>query len=457
MQIAILGLGYVGTAVAACLLEDGHRVYGVDPDPTKVSALVAGTCPFSETGVDAILKSGCIAGKLNASTTSHEILENADIAIVCVGTEGRREGTLDVRAIISAATDIGAAVRRRDPAAPPLIVLFRSTLAPGTMDKVVLPALAASAQEGPGRLYEPVFNPEFLREGTALEDYRHPPEIVLGERFPGASRHAAGLYDDIEAPFHELAFAEAEFVKIISNCFHATKVAFANEVGRLCIELGVNPQRVIDVFLADRKLNISTRYLRPGGAFGGSCLPKDVRATVTLACERGLDTPLLTSLISSNEAHKAYLCDRLLACVPVRGRILLLGLSFKRGTDDLRGSPLVDLAHDIVASGRVLFVHDPDLTDSPRWSAGACPIREQLGEIADLLVEDLDIVTDVDLVVFAKTPTGPLPPHLASLPSTHIHRLAGFPRPAPVHSPARELSGGLVMPQFAVAAKASAP
>jgi GDP-mannose 6-dehydrogenase len=232
---------------------------------------------------------------------------------------------------------------------------------PGTMDRLVLPTLAQAAGEGPGRLYEVAFNPEFLREATAIKDYFAPPKIVIGERSPGLTGRLRGMYEGIEAPLFEVPFAVAETVKFADNCWHAVKVAFANELGRVCLARGVDPQAVADIFLADTKLNVSPTYLRPGGPFGGSCLPKDLSGMLALAREAGLTVPLLAGARESNAVHLAWIFQAVRQRCPPPGPVLLVGLSFKAGTDDLRNSPNLELAELLLEAGYDLRVHDPDL------------------------------------------------------------------------------------------------
>ncbi len=424
MRIVVFGLGYVGSTMIACLLEDGHTVAGVDLSHAKSSLVGGGRSPIVEPGVEAALMAGHADGRLTAATEVDGALDGADLAIVCVGTPTRRDGGLNLSQVAAVANDIGTALRRRPADLPPLLVVVRSTIPPGTMEGLVLPALAAAAGEGPGGRWEAVFNPEFLREGTAIADYRNPPKIVIGRRTPGVGERLLDLYRGIDAPVFELDLAEAEFVKFADNGFHATKVAFANEVGRLCLEHRVDPQRVMDVFLSDTKLNVSGAYLRPGGAFGGSCLPKDVACLVTQARRMGLRTPLLEALIPSNELHKEYLTRRVLSALHPGRRVLQLGLSFKAGTDDLRESPLVYLAHTLLEEGCDLSIHDPDVRADMLLGANRWFAWEKLPDLADHLVADLAAVPTPDLIIFGKRPPGPLPAHLAGVPQVNLFRLS---------------------------------
>lgn len=423
MNIVVLGLGYVGATAAACLLKDGHTVRGIDVNPDKAAAVAAGRSPVAEPGLDALLAEGAADGRLSAATELGAHLDNADLAIVCVGTPSQADGALDLTHIRTVTQELGTAVAGRDPARPPLVIAYRSTMYPGSMDGVVLPALSEAAGEGPGRRYEAVLNPEFLRESTAVADYYAPARIVLGEREPGAGKRMLGVYDHIEAPFFELSYREAEMVKLADNGFHALKVAFANEVGRLALELDVAPGKWADVFLADDKLNISPYYLRPGGAFGGSCLPKDVRAFVALGRLNGIDNPVMGNLIASNEAHKRYLAQRILAQVPNGGSVLLVGLTFKAETDDLRESPLIDLAETLIGKGIDLKIFDSDLKYGDLVGANLQFVQNRLPHLGRLLVEDIDAAGTPDLVVFGKRNDRVRAALPSSVPAIDIDRL----------------------------------
>ena len=361
MRIAILGLGYVGTTTAACLLRDGHEVVGIDINPDKVRMIGEGRSPVVEPGVEELLQEGVAAGRVRSAGTIEGLMAGLDMVIVCVGTPSRADGKLNLTHLLESTRQLGAALRERDAGKAPLLLVFRSTMPPGTMERLVLPTLETATGEGPGGRYEAAFNPEFLRESTAVKDYFSPPKIVLGERHPGATKRLGGIYDALEAPFFEVDYGVAEMVKFVDNSFHALKVAFANEIGRVSLSKGIDPQAVADLFLADTKLNISPYYLRPGGPFGGSCLPKDLSAMLSLARDGGLSVPVLNGAKESNALHLAWFAQKIKARCPAPGPLLLLGLSFKTGTDDLRNSPLLDLAELLLEAGYDLRVHDPDL------------------------------------------------------------------------------------------------
>lgn len=402
MKIVVFGLGYVGATATACLLRDGHTVLGIDVSPDKASKIEIGLSPVSEPGLDDLLAAGRDAGRLSADTDVGRHLDDADIAMVCVGTPSLPGGGLDLTQVCAVSAELGEAVRTRDAAREPLIVAYRSTMYPGAMEEVILPVLIDAASEDPGTRFEAVLNPEFLRESTAIKDYYAPSRVVVGERQPGVTKRMLGVYDHIDAPFFELPYRTAEMVKLSDNGFHALKVVFANEIGRLALELDVDPEPLIDVFLSDTKLNISPYYLRPGGAFGGSCLPKDVRAISALAGVRGVALPVMSNVITSNEAHKRYLADRVMDRLEPGGSVLLIGLTFKAETDDLRESPLIDLAEALVGKGYDLKIYDPDLKNRELVGANLAYVQQRLPHLSRLLVEDVGAAGDVSLVVVGK-------------------------------------------------------
>jgi GDP-mannose 6-dehydrogenase len=278
---------------------------------------------------------------------------------------------------------------------------------PGTMETMVMPRLCEASGEPAGRRYEPVYNPEFMRESTAIADYFNPPKIVVGERFPGAAKDLYGMYDGIDAPVFNVSFAVAEMVKYVDNYFHALKVSFANEVGRLALTSAVDPAEVTRVFISDTKLNVSSYYLRPGNAFGGSCLPKDVRALSAFGRDHGVDTPLLQNVIASNTAHKSFIAARVLAHAPKGARILQLGLTFKADTDDLRESPLLELAATLLEHGYDLSVFEPDLKPEQLVGANLAFAHSRLARLSELLVADFArAARKADLIVIGKAMPG---------------------------------------------------
>ena len=414
MHIAIFGLGHVGTTIAACLARDGHHAYGVDPDPAVTRAVAAGRSLVREPGLEALLAAGVAAGRLQAGASALPWADRLEMALICVGTPALPTGDgLDLGQLEAAARELGRLTRGRRPdrARPPLLVVVRSTVPPGTMESLVLPTLEAAVGEAPGRLYELAYNPELLRTGSAIRDHDDPPLVVIGERRPGFSRRLMGLHASTSAPLFEVPFRTAELLKLACNGWHALKVAFANELGRIAQGHGVEPATLSDLFLADPVLNLGPAYLRPGTPFGGSCLPKDLAALQGLAAAAGQSAPLLAATATSNTQHAAWLTRAVVARCPPPGPILLLGLSFKAGTDDLRGSPLLALARTLLAAGYDLAIHDPDLdparlTDAEGASAHA-------GPLAAMLTTDLDAaLAGAALVVLGK----PMPAVTARLP-----------------------------------------
>ena len=424
LRIAILGLGYVGTTAAACLARAGHHVLGIDINPDKVAAVGAGRSPVVEPLLDELLAAGVAAGRITSAAAIGGALDRLDLALVCVGTPSGGDGGLDLSHLLACTRELGQAVRRRRGAAP-LLLVFRSTMPPGGMDRLVLPTLEAAAGEPAGARYEVAYNPEFLRETTTVADYLAPSRILIGERAPGLARRLLGLYDGIDAPLFEVPFQVAEMAKLVDNGWHAVKVAFANEVGRLCAAHGIDPQAAADIFLADTRLNLSPCYLRPGGPFGGSCLPKDLSAMLALAGDAGLPLPVLAGARESNALHLAWLAQAVRARLAPPGRILQLGLSFKAGTDDLRNSPLLDLAAILAEAGYELAIHDPDLDPARLVGANSAVARYQTALLARLINDLGSAAAGAQLIVLGKPIPGireRLPP---GIPILDVTRLRG--------------------------------
>ncbi|WP_024512547.1 nucleotide sugar dehydrogenase [Bradyrhizobium sp. ARR65] len=407
MRIVVCGLGYVGVTVAACMLRKGATVIGVDVNPQKVEIANEGHSPVKESGVDETFSRARAENRLTAATTLGSALADADVVVACVGTPSREDGSLELSYVSSVSEEIGTAVRQRSAKCRPLLCVFRSTMLPGTMETVVMPKLSAAAGEPAGQRYEPVYNPEFMRESTAITDYFNPPKIVVGERFPGAAQDLHGMYDGIDAPVFKVPFAVAEMAKYVDNYFHALKVSFANEIARLALTSAINPRDVIRIFLSDTKLNVSPYYLRPGNAFGGSCLPKDVRALSAFGKKHGLEVPLLQNVIASNTAHKSFIARLVLAHAPRGARILQMGLTFKPDTDDLRESPLVELAATLLERGYDLCLFEPDLKPEQLIGANLAFANAHLARLPELLVADFArAAARADLIVLGKAMPG---------------------------------------------------
>ena len=359
MKVAIFGLGYVGFTAACCISSEGHEVVGVDVSDAKIADVNEGRPPFEEPGLADLMRKGAASGGLSATKDTATALKGADLAIVCVGTPSGPDGAHDMRYIVEVSRQIAAALAKAEGR---ITVAYRSTMRPGSVRHLIAPIFAAALGDGWEGRVELVYNPEFLREAQAIHDYFHPAKIVIGTADGSPSEAMEALHANIEAPVFRTAYEEAEITKFVDNSWHAVKVAFANEVGRVCEQIGISARQVHEIFVADTKLNISPYYTRPGGAFGGSCLPKDVRALQYIATDVGASAPLVDSLLRSNEAHKNHQMERIMAALPEGGaRVLMAGLAFKAGTDDLRESPNVDLARKLLGRGVELRIFDPAL------------------------------------------------------------------------------------------------
>lgn len=360
MKVAVLGLGYVGCTAVACISSQGHQVVGIDVSDAKVAMVNQGQSPIKEPGIEEMLGQAKAAGLLSASTDVTTALIDCDLAVVCVGTPSGVDGSHNMSYIVQVTRQIAASVASgRD---KPLTVAYRSTMRPGTMDQMIAPIFESVLGAAADDLIELVYNPEFLREATAVYDYFNPPKIVIGTKSGAPNAAMDVLHEGIDATVFVVPFREAEITKFVDNSWHAVKVAFANEVGRMCQSLSISAKTVHDIFVSDTKLNISAYYMRPGGAFGGSCLPKDVRAFQYISADLGANTPLVDSLLRSNEAHKHHQFSRLAEGLAPNSKVLLVGLAFKAETDDLRESPSVDLARKLLDSGHSLEIYDPSLT-----------------------------------------------------------------------------------------------
>jgi GDP-mannose 6-dehydrogenase len=359
LKIAILGLGYVGCTAAGCIASQGHHVIGIDVHPGKVETLNSGRSPVYEPGLDDLIGKARAEGRLEAVTEIGDKLDDCDIAIVCVGTPSGVDGAHNMSYIVQVTRAIASAIK--PDRTNPLTVVYRSTMRPGTTEQMIQPIFRSLVGEDCDRLIELVYNPEFLREATAIEDYFNPPKIVLGTIGAEPSEKMVALHEGIDAPIFHVGIREAEITKFVDNTWHAVKVAFANEVGRVCQNLGISAKQVHQIFVSDTKLNISAYYTRPGGPFGGSCLPKDVRALQHIAADTGAQTHLVDSLLRSNDAHKHHQFLQATQGLEPGARVLLVGLSFKADTDDLRESPAVDMARKLLDAGYALDIYDPQL------------------------------------------------------------------------------------------------
>ncbi len=399
--IAVFGLGYVGVVTAACLAKRGYTIVGVDPNVSKVDALNAGESPIVEPGMDELLEHARQTSRITATADYHEALQMAQIALICVGTPATPTGALDLSAVTHVSRSIATALDQREPTAGPLHLLYRSTILPGSTRALRHGVLATAVDAGRARLY---FYPEFLREGSAIADFNRPALAAVGteDGTPPPSAVAA-LFT---TPTHAVDWETAELLKYTCNAFHATKVAFANEIGRLGKRLQIDSCRLMRLFCEDDTLNLSDYYLQPGNPFGGSCLPKDVAALTQLATSHGVDTPLLNHLHPSNEAHIAALTQLIEQQAPQQ--LALLGLSFKPGTDDLRGSAMVEIARRLLPQVKTLRIFDPQLNVQRLTGSNAAIIRDRLPQLETLLCAELaDAITPSDCIVVAQ-PVAPL-------------------------------------------------
>lgn len=397
MSVAVFGTGYVGCVTAACLARDGHHVVGVDIDAAKVAGINAGQSPVSEPGLDALLAEQVATGRLRATTDLAEAVRESCVALVCVGTPSSPDGAVNSQAVERVVESIGLVLRdtRQD-----YTIVIRSTLLPGILEETLAPKLAEAAgrELGPGLAL--CNNPEFLRESSAIKDYDDPPYVLVGALEPSAADVVLDLYGKIKAEKIVTDPSAAALVKYACNAYHAVKVCFANEIGSLAKALGTDGLEVMRLVCKDRKLNISPAYLRPGFAFGGSCLPKDVRALVRYAQQQAMSVDLLNATLSSNEAH----LRRALRLVQDSGcrRIGLVGLSFKAGTDDLRESPQVILAESLLGRGYDLRIYDPGVAMSRLHGRNLAYVDQHLPHLAALLAQDAqEVAQHADLLILA--------------------------------------------------------
>jgi GDP-mannose 6-dehydrogenase len=379
MKVAVVGLGYVGTVTAACLATQGHDVWGVDVDKAKVGEIRAGHSPVAEPGLDALVTQAVSGGTLHATTSCGDALDGAEVSLVCVGTPSTPRGGTDLTAIRRAVADIAAALRTVPPPGSGLhSVVIRSTVPPGTVEEVVIPALAGGAT-GVGA----AMCPEFLREGSGVADFFAPPFIVVGTADPRVAETVTALFAFLGQPVQVVGIRTAEALKYACNAFHATKVSFTNEVSRLFRLLGVESREVMDLFCQDDMLNISTSYLRPGFAFGGSCLPKDLRSLLHLARMNGADLPLLSGALATNDLVISEVVDRVVASDA--RTVALLGLSFKSDTDDLRESPNVELAERLIGKGFEVRIYDQIVNPTRLIGANRRHVQSKLPHLERLL------------------------------------------------------------------------
>ncbi len=394
MTVAVLGLGYVGCVTAACLARLGHKVVGVDRDEYKVKNVLAGKAPFYEPGLEEIIRETSRNGLLTATTSLEEGLSDAEVALICVGTPSEPNGNLGLGQLKRVSEDIGALVGARKKR---LIVVIRSTVFPGTCEEVVMPALGDTDNACV------VSNPEFLREGTAVRDFMEPSLLVVGGDDTAAVHCVTDLYKSLDVKACMVTLRTAEMIKYACNCFHATKIGFANEIGALCDKLDIPAQEVMHTLCQDEKLNVSAAYLRPGFAFGGSCLPKDLRALTYRASRLDLNLPMLQNVLPANDQHLRRAIDRVMSLQAKR--IGIYGLAFKENTDDLRESPVVTLLEHLIGKGREVRVYDPHIQIDEIYGANKNFVLAAIPHIGKLLTASLpELLANSDHLILTQKP-----------------------------------------------------
>lgn len=389
MKVSIFGTGYVGTVSAACFANDGHEVIASDPILTKVNLINNRQSPIVETDIAGIIESNVIAGRLRATVDQALAVRETDVSFVCVGTPSQPNGNLDLRYIRGVCEQIGRELKEK---AAWHVVVIRSTILPGTMRNVVIPILEECSGKKAGVDFGLCHNPEFLREGSAVKDFNSPPKTVIGELDRASGDKLVALYSKLDAPLIRTDLETAEMVKYVDNCWHALKIGFANEIGNLCKSLSIDAHEVMKIFCQDKKLNISSAYLLPGFAFGGSCLPKDLRALAYRAKILDLTLPIMTSILASNELQ----LSKGLELVMAKGnkRIGVLGFSFKAGTDDLRESPMIEVIERLIGKGYDLRIFDKNVNLARLVGSNRDFIFNRLPHIARLMVSGIDEVLD---------------------------------------------------------------
>src|SRR6266853_1513065 len=395
MKISIFGLGYVGTVCAGCLVSEGHTVIGVDVNTSKVDRMNAGLVSIIEPDIQELFVVGHQQQRLSATASASEAIQSTDVSLVCVGTPSQANGNLDLTYMKRVCEEIGGALRNKK---SNHLVVFRSTMLPGTSEDLLIPILEMRSGKKIGVGFDVCYNPEFLREGSSVYDFYNPPKIVVGERETGAGEVLCQLYSGIDAPMIRTSIRVAEMAKYCDNAFHALKVSFANEIGNLCKKMGVDSHDVMSVFCEDKKLNLSSAYLKPGFAFGGSCLPKDLRALAYQAKRFDLESPVLNAILMSNTGQVQLAIQMIMGLG--KKRVGFLGMAFKPNTDDLRESPLVELIETLLGKGFQVKIYDRNVSTSRLIGANRQFMEEHIPHLSSLLVEDIhELAAGADVIV----------------------------------------------------------
>jgi len=395
LNISIFGLGYVGAVSLACLARDGHRVTGVDVDAAKLALIREGKTPIVEEGMIELMRSVAASGRVSVTDDVLAAVLESDISMICVGTPSAANGSQDQSALVRLAHDLGRSLREKSASH---VFVFRSTMVPGSVEDVLAPIIERESGKASGIGFHVAFQPESLREGSSIRDYDKPPFTIVGAASEPPVAALRSLFGHLPGEFVQTSIRTAEMLKYSCNNFHALKITFANETARLCQGLGVDPFEVMDLLARDRQLNISPAYLKPGFAYGGSCLPKDLRATIHLAKMCDVDLPMHSAIPASNRVHVDHAIARVMACG--KRRIGMIGLSFKTGTDDLRESPLVQVTEHFIGKGLDVLVYDPEVHLSKLLGANRRFIEQHVPHIGSLLRPDLaEVVSASDLLV----------------------------------------------------------
>ena len=395
MKLSVFGLGYVGCVSAACFADDGNEVIGVDVNPTKVEIINSGKSPIIEDGINEVMARVVKSGRLLATTDSERAILGSDLSLVCVGTPSNQNGSLYLRHVEQVCREIGSVLKSKKRRH---IVVIRSTMLPGTVENTVITALEETSGKKAVKDFGICINPEFLREGSSLKDFYAPPFTLIGADDEETIASVRSLYAKINATVFVTSLKTAEMVKYVCNCFHALKVSFANEVGNICKALQIDSHEVMDVFCQDTKLNLSPYYLKPGFAFGGSCLPKDLRAINYKAKELDVEVPVLSAILPSNRLQ----IERAVEMVIRSGkkRVGVLGFSFKAGTDDLRESPMVTLIETLIGKGYDLAIYDRDVSLARLVGANKEYIEREIPHISKLMRDTIDaVLTDSEIII----------------------------------------------------------